>query len=123
MNVSAQHFGVRTEKALLAIVQECLSNAFQHAKPNSVNIEIERTANETLLLVENDGGKLADNSESSGFGIRGMRERATNLGGWLTVVNSENGVVVNAGIPIESDFARRRTLPTERGAANENFDY
>jgi len=71
------------EHELLRIVQEAVSNAVRHARPQTIRISM--TADEThwALAVTDDGVGLPEDPEISaqdGFGLTSMRERATAIG-------------------------------------------
>ena len=83
------------------IAAESLRNAFQHAHARQVEVEI-RYDDEQFRLRVRDDGKGIDPSILSGqsnrghYGLPGMRERATLIGGKLTVWSE-----VNAGTEVE----------------------
>jgi signal transduction histidine kinase len=67
----------------LRIVQEAVSNAVRHARPQTIRISM--TADEThwALAVTDDGVGLPEDPEISaqdGFGLTSMRERAVAIG-------------------------------------------
>jgi signal transduction histidine kinase len=71
------------EHELLRIVQEAVSNAVRHARPQTIRISM--TADEThwALAVTDDGVGLPEDPEISaqeGFGLTSMRERAAAIG-------------------------------------------
>lgn len=71
------------EHELLRIVQEAVSNAVRHARPQTIRISM--TADEThwALAVTDDGVGLPEDPEISaqeGFGLTSMRERAVAIG-------------------------------------------
>jgi signal transduction histidine kinase len=72
------------------IVQESVNNIVKHAQATEVSIRVERTANQVLLTIRDNGrgftpGTAKSESERGGFGMTGMAERASSLGGDLTV--------------------------------------
>ena len=58
-----------------------------------------------VARVSDNGGGFDANNASGGFGLIGMKERATLLGGTLTVENRSDrlGVVVTARLPLPSE--------------------
>jgi signal transduction histidine kinase len=79
---------------LLRIGKEALCNASKHAQPSRVCVELEYLQQQVRLEVHDDGkGFRADASTTGrqGFGLCGMRARATEVGGSVTV-NSKPGL-------------------------------
>jgi signal transduction histidine kinase len=98
--------GVRGIVAATAyrVAQECLTNSLRHSAAREIVLRIERRTGEenTLLIrVEDDGGgDAAKVAQSAGFGLTGVRERVTALGGSLSIARARRGVSVAATIPL-----------------------
>jgi signal transduction histidine kinase len=88
----------RLETALLRIAQGALANAVQHAEAGRIDLTLSRLDSEVILDVVDDGVgfdpehgpqvvSAADVAAAARntFGLHGMRERVTELGGTLTV--------------------------------------
>src|ERR1041385_3054819 len=75
------------EAAIYRVVQEALHNVAKHAKANSVNIHMERGEEIVHLIVEDDGQGMTKPVGFTGrsFGLAGMRERISMLGGTVKV--------------------------------------
>ena len=75
------------EAALFSIFREMLTNVAKHAKATQVKVRLVRSGSELELAVKDNGKGMAsvDRLKASSFGLRGMEERATHLGGTLTV--------------------------------------
>ncbi len=89
--------------AMFRICQEALTNIAKHAKATHVEIELfADTRTVSLEISDNGAGILpADLERSERFGIRGMRERATGLGGWIEIHGSPNqGTTVMLSLPV-----------------------
>ena len=86
--------------ALYRIAQESLTNARRHARNvTRVQIEVAGDHEQVRLTVRDDGARPATNP-SPGFGLIGMRERATLLGGTLHAgPGPVRGWVVQATLP------------------------
>jgi signal transduction histidine kinase len=69
--------------ATYRIVQESLSNARKHAHGAAVRIRLRYTAPTTTVEVTNAPGTAAAELAESGYGLVGLRERVTALGGDL----------------------------------------
>jgi PAS domain S-box-containing protein len=88
--------------AMFRIGQEALTNIVKHAKATSVRIELfEQSSAVTLEITDNGAGLTDENlARMNRFGIRGMRERAENLGGWLEIHGSpDSGTSVMVSLP------------------------
>ncbi|MFF4603619.1 sensor histidine kinase [Streptomyces sp. NPDC001339] len=70
--------------AVYHMVQEALSNARKHAQGAPVRIRLDYGPPATLVEVTNAPGTPATGVVDSGFGLVGLRERVTALGGDLT---------------------------------------
>lgn len=88
--------------AMFRVGQEALTNIVKHADAKSIRIELFEQSNAvTLEIVDDGGGIFTENlANLNRFGIRGMRERAVNLGGWLEVSSSPDaGTSVMLSLP------------------------
>lgn len=73
------------EGALYHVTQESITNARRHAqRATRVRVEVTGSATDVLLTVSDDGAPVAPVAAASGFGLIGMAERITLLGGTLT---------------------------------------
>ena len=83
------------------IVQECLTNVVKHANANEVDIEVIKLNNKVQISISDNGqGKQ---SNTTGFGLLGMRERAENLGGTFKLETQKNkGVSIIVQLPFWS---------------------
>lgn len=90
--------------AIFRILQEALTNIIRHAKATIVNITIEKTGDEFVLEIR-DNGKGITQTEQSGlrsFGLMSMRERAQLAGGSLDIVGvTEKGTALTLRVPIQ----------------------
>ena len=86
------------------IAQECLTNALRHSTASEISLRVARqggTEDALLICIEDDGGgDTAELTESSGFGLAGIRERIAAVGGSLSIGLAPRGVSVAAMIPI-----------------------
>lgn len=90
----------REQGEIIRICREALNNARKHA--NSALVRLTVTSDEAGLemTVSDDGIGFDPNSARSGFGLRGMRERAATLGGSLHVESAPGrGVRVTFHLP------------------------
>jgi len=86
------------------VAQECLTNSLRHGSAREIVLRIERRSgaeNALLVHVEDDGGgDAAKVARSPGFGLTGIRERVTALGGSLSIADANRGLRVAAMIPL-----------------------
>ena len=78
------------EEGLYRIAQEALNNALKHAHASSVSVVLHHNDRVVSLSIQDDGIGF-DPSEAraqGGFGLTGMEERVTRLGGELTISSS-----------------------------------
>jgi signal transduction histidine kinase/ligand-binding sensor domain-containing protein len=79
----------RIEDELLRIGQEAVMNALRHAEAERVDIELAFEAKALRMTVSDDGRGFAVREDGAGpeghYGLRGMRERAQQIGAKLTV--------------------------------------
>jgi signal transduction histidine kinase len=79
-----------TEQNLYRIVQEGLENIARHADARYVALRLLRGDEGLVLTLEDDGRGFApaDASAELSYGLRGMRERAEEIGAQLTVAST-----------------------------------
>jgi signal transduction histidine kinase len=94
--------GLPTEVDLAAarIIREALTNVSRHSGTTEATLRVARRAGHIVITVEDDGPGAAY-TEGSGYGVRGMRERAAALGGTLEAgPRPEGGFRVVADLPL-----------------------
>lgn len=93
------------ESEVLRIAQEGLSNIDRHAAAKQVWLELRYTHDLLQLEVRDDGlGFSYDgvHEPADHYGLRGMRERAAELGGQLTVISARGeGTTVTLLVPLK----------------------
>ena len=90
-----------TELAVYRVTQESLTNVARHAHASRVELSLEPGPHSVVLRVVDDGrGIAASASQNGSGGIRGMRERAVDVGGALAVKpGAGGGVEVRLEVP------------------------
>jgi signal transduction histidine kinase len=96
------------DQAAYRIVQEALTNVLCHAGPASASVSVTFERHRLLISIEDDGRGNESSAEhvspGSGYGIVGMRERATALGGDLEAAPlPASGFRVSASLPLPAD--------------------
>jgi YD repeat-containing protein len=105
--------------AAYRIVQESLTNAIRHAGPATAAVSLTYDDAELRIEIADTGrGSQAAQSEGSGHGLIGMRERAASVGGVIEAGPSRGGgYQVTARLPLDgrrlADTAG--SAPTEEG--------
>lgn len=90
------------------IVQEALNNVVKHSEAQQVSVTLTVSAKQITLVVEDDGQGFAEDQirtgkrRSSGFGLLGMRERATAVGGKVKI-DSNIGVGTRIELVVPRD--------------------
>lgn len=85
------------------VVQECTTNCVRHAAASHVKVEV-RHEGEAIKVAVTDDGKGLDANLVSGFGLIGMRERVSALGGRIAFDTEEGrGLQVRVLIPLKGD--------------------
>ena len=103
------------ELAAYRTAQEALTNISKHAQCTAVRVELSDLGQNLMLEVTDNGrGMLpSDHVKPASFGIRGLRERARHVGGWLDVSSATGaGTSITLTIPL-ADFPNVETNLTE----------
>ncbi len=87
------------ENAAYRVTQEALNNVVRHAEARRVDL-VAACDGRTLRLRVSDDGRGLDGTPSGGFGLLGMRERATLAGGEVRVEASDPGTTVTLTLPV-----------------------
>jgi len=94
------------ETAIFRIVQECLGNIHRHSQSATATIRLNVSNGSAFLVVSDQGQGISSEKQQqlksgigSGVGLRGMRERVTQLGGELQLDSDSRGTTVTAILP------------------------
>ena len=92
------------DATLYRLAQESLTNAVRHARgATRVTIDVRRVGTNVRMRVSDDGQTQPGRVTQSGFGLRGMSERAELLGGSLTAGPcAGGGWLVEAVLPTKA---------------------
>ncbi len=96
------------ERTLFRIVQESLTNIFRHSGSDTASVQIALQSGMVLLEVADKGKGIPDDILAAlkssggqlGVGIRGMKERIRQLGGWLQIRSQRGGTAIIVSLPI-----------------------
>jgi signal transduction histidine kinase len=90
----------RREAALYRVAQEALQNALRHSGASQVRVSLAARQRRVVLEVSDDGAGLPAQPAPGGLGLSSMRERATSVGGTLTIRPAPGGgTLVRLSIP------------------------
>jgi len=100
----------RVAIALFRVVQEALTNVARHAHATRVDVDLRLVRGHLVVTVRDNGRGLhaasADHLES--YGIVGMRERISNLGGTFTIGEAPGGgTTIRVEVPLAAPGRRR----------------
>lgn len=113
------------ELAIFRILQECLTNIHRHSESKTARIHLDQKDARVHCEITDDGKGIPPEKQvglnsagSVGVGLRGMRERISQLGGVLQIHSSVNGTTVQATLPVknahtEDDDRVRFGLPAD----------
>ena len=97
------HIPIEMKHALYRIAQEALHNIVKHARASMVILRLAGEANEIILEVRDNGRGFDPAGSFPGhLGLRSMHERATKVGGTLTMESLQGqGARVEVRLPVE----------------------
>lgn len=101
--------GERATTALYRMAQEALTNIARHARASAVQIELGQAPGQVTLRVSDNGVGFAARSpqREDALGLVGMRERASALGGDMTIGDLPGGgAFVMVRLPADASLAR-----------------
>lgn len=91
------------------IVQESLANAVRHAPGAACTVDLHTDHDTLVIRIRDEGPGMRPGNHSSGFGLRGMRERARLIGGTVTWRDTPgHGFEVEARLPLDRRGGRPR---------------
>ena len=82
--------------------QEALTNITKHAQANQVSLDLSDAGDVLSLEISDDGKGMTptDLIKAKSFGIRGLRERAKSVGGWVDLSSGAQGTTLILSIPL-----------------------
>jgi NarL family two-component system sensor histidine kinase LiaS len=89
------------EQDLFRIVQEALANVARHSLAGNVEISLLFNLDHLILTISDDGQGFDPKSQSTGFGLRSMKQRAEALGGRFAIDSApDRGATLTCSVPI-----------------------
>jgi PAS domain S-box-containing protein len=107
------------ELILFRLVQESLTNVHRHSGSKTANIRVTREDDRVKLEVQDQGKGISRErlteiqTQASGVGIQGMRERVRQFHGEMNIDSDGSGTRITAVLP-----AKSKTAPTVTRAAS-----
>jgi signal transduction histidine kinase len=117
---------LRIADTLLRIGFEAIANAVRHAHPARLTIALVYRRSSVEMIVADDGQGFVVSSDSAGFGIRGMKKRADNIGAQVTIDSKPGqGTAVHVIAPLPPSLLRAswRRLQFQRQGKKEHHDH
>ena len=103
---------------IVQLTREALSNVVRHANAKNSTVRLVRMGPSTLLSIEDDGSGFDPRRDSSGNGLRNMRERASSLGGELHITSKNGrGTSLRITFPLSQESAIR---PARKGTTGRS---
>jgi signal transduction histidine kinase len=97
---------VEVETNLLRIGQEAINNAVKHARAKRIEVGLNFDTRNVRLSVRDDGRGFDPREQIADghFGLLGMRERAEQIGGVLSIDSTpERGTQIAVDVPLNED--------------------
>lgn len=86
---------------IVQLTREALSNIARHAHASRASVRLDRSGEQAVLVVSDDGVGFKPGNNSTGNGLRNMRERAARLGGSLEVTSAAGkGTTLRVAFPV-----------------------
>jgi signal transduction histidine kinase len=106
VNGRKRELSTPVKTALFRIVQEAVTNVIKHAQAKAVKVSLNFLGNEVSVVIRDDGVGFEktkiDNEERPSWGLRGMEERATLLGGTFELsTRLGSGTLIRVTIPYQ----------------------
>lgn len=107
--------------ALYRVAQEALTNIERHSGASKLTIDLRGHARGATLRIADDGRGLdqthAQDTPSSGLGLRNMQERMEQLDGNLRILSSKTGTVIEATVPLSHLLPPEKAKPETKASA------
>ena len=103
--------------------QEALTNISKHAQASRVSMDLSASGGVLSLEISDNGRGLAraDLAKASSFGIRGLHERASTVGGWIDLSSGAGGTTLILSVPLDPQ-SRAAPIPADR-ADDDNREH
>ena len=107
-------FPPRWQENLMHIGQEALTNTLKYAHARNFETHLVCNAKEVRLEFSDDGDGFKLRDRHDGLGLMGMRERAEQMGGKLTIASSRNkGTKITVSLPSNGKSASKKATAAD----------
>lgn len=91
-------------RTLYRLMQEALTNICKHAQATTVELELKTELDKVYFTIADDGRGFSYHQSTSGYGLQGMRERVTAIGGEFHLRTAPSqGCQITITIPIREN--------------------
>jgi len=103
------------ELVIFRLVQESMTNIHRHSGSKTALIRLELEETTVHVKVEDQGRGMsperlaAIQSQGTGVGIRGMRERVRHFGGNLVIESNASGTKIYATLPMKAPHSTHQS--------------
>ena len=104
--------------------QEALTNISKYAQATRVTMDL-ATSGDVLSLEISDNGRglsRTDLAKSASFGIRGLHERASTVGGWIDLSSGPAGTTLILSVPLTAGASGPSVADQVGGGDNRDHD-
>ena len=85
---------------IFRIINELVSNTVKHAHAAQANIDVHLTANQLILIYEDDGIGFDLDQDKGGIGLKNIRSRIAYLNAHMNIDNNKKGTTVIIEVPL-----------------------
>jgi signal transduction histidine kinase len=96
--------------------QEALTNISKHAQATRVQIDLSLAGGVLSLEITDNGRGVSqeDLAKARSFGIRGLQERATTVGGWIDLSSGPHGTTLILSVPLDTPESAYVPAPPDK---------
>jgi signal transduction histidine kinase len=91
----------KLEIALFRMVEAVLADISLHSRGGRASVSLSRASGKVVLDIQDHGDGTPNGVTGGGSGITGMRERAVELGGSITIRTDHEGTLISVTLPAE----------------------
>jgi signal transduction histidine kinase len=103
---------------IVQLTREALSNVSRHSQATHAMVRLVRDGSEAVLSVEDNGVGFDPRRDSTGHGLRNMRERAASFGGRMQIKSAAGkGTRLRVPFPVAERQTKRTPRPATRTPA------
>jgi signal transduction histidine kinase len=89
------------DQTAFRIVQEGLTNALRHSGASHAGVVLRHDASAVQIIVDDNGTMVSSSPRADGHGLKGLQERASEVGGWCRAgPRAEGGWRLEAWLPL-----------------------